>query len=98
MAVSARAILAVVAAQRCAYGSDVRVGEKRSDGSFQLNGVEYIVPIDAWKSDTAPTVMGQPMKRFDRAGFYYLHAWIWKPSPTGLFADWNPDVTCPPKM
>jgi hypothetical protein len=75
---------------------EVLVYEKRADGSFQLNGVEYIVPLNGWKQQNPPTIMGQPMKRFDRAGFYYLHAWIWKPSPSGLFADWNPDVKCKP--
>ena len=73
---------------------EVLVYEKRADGSFQLNGVEYLVPIDAWKHDEPPSIMGQPMKRFDRAGIYYLHAWVWKPSSSGLFADWNPDVKC----
>jgi hypothetical protein len=73
---------------------EVLVYEKRVDGSFKLNGVEYIVPIDAWQSSEPPTIMGQPMKRFDRAGFYYLHAWIWEHSPSGIFADWNPRVKC----
>lgn len=79
---------------------EVLVYEKRADGAFKLNGVEYIVPIDAWKSSEPPTVMGQPMKRFDRAGFYYLHAWIWEHSPSGIFADWNPRVKCkePPNV
>jgi len=73
---------------------EVLVYEKRADGSFKLNGVEYIVPLDAWKHSEPPTVMGQPMKRFDRAGFWYLHVWVWEPSPSGLFADWNPHVKC----
>jgi hypothetical protein len=76
---------------------EVLVYEKRDDGSFKLNGVEYIVPLDSWKQSDAPTVMGQPMKRFDRAGFWYLHVWAWEPSPSGLFADWNPRVKCPKK-
>lgn len=74
---------------------EVLVYGKRADGSFKLNGVEYIVPIDSWKLAEAPTIMGQPMKRFDRGGFWYLHVWIWEPSPSGLFADWNPRVKCP---
>ena len=73
---------------------EVLVYEKRTDGSFKLNGVEYIVPISAWKSSDPPTVMGQPMKRFERAGFFYLHVWSWEHSPSGLFADWNPRVKC----
>jgi hypothetical protein len=74
---------------------EVLVYGKRADGSFKLNGVEYIVPLDSWKSSEPPTVMGQPMKRFERAGFFYLHVWIWEQSPSGLFADWNPRVKCP---
>jgi hypothetical protein len=73
---------------------EVLVYEKRADGSFKLNGVEYIVPLDAWKSSEPPTIMGQPMKRFERAGFWYLHVWIWEQSPSGIFADWNPRVKC----
>jgi len=78
---------------------EVLVYEKRVDGSFKLNGVEYVVPIDQWKDSKPPAIMGQPMKRFDRAGIYYLHAWIWEQSPSGIFADWNPRVKCkePPK-
>jgi hypothetical protein len=73
---------------------EVLVYEKRADGSFKLNGVEYIVPIDAWKNSEPPTIMGQTMKRFDRAGIWYLHVWIWEQSPSGIFADWNPRVKC----
>jgi len=74
---------------------EVLVYGKLADGSFKLNGVEYIVPIEAWSSSEPPIIMGQPLKRFDRGGFWYLHVWIWEPSPSGLFADWNPRVTCP---
>jgi hypothetical protein len=73
---------------------EVLVYEKLADGSFKLNGVEYLVPIDAWKSSEPPTIMGQTMKRFDPAGFYYLHVWIWGQNPSGIFADWNPRVKC----
>jgi hypothetical protein len=76
---------------------EVLVYEKRADGSFKLNGVEYIVPLDSWKGSEPPTIMGQPMKRFERAGFWYLHVWVWEASPSGLFADWNPRVKCPKK-
>ena len=77
---------------------EVLVYEKRADGTFKLNGVEYIVPISAWPHTEAPTVMGQPLKRFDRGGFWYLHAWVWEHSPSGLFADWNPRVKCAKAM
>ena len=73
---------------------EVLVYEQRPDGSFKLNGVEYIVPIAAWKRDEPPMIMGQKLKRAERLGFWYLHVWIWEPSPSGLFADWNPRVKC----
>jgi hypothetical protein len=73
---------------------EVLVYEKLADGRVKLNGVEYLVPIAAWKSDSPPTIMGQPLKRAERLGIWYLHAWIWEPSPSGLFADWNPRVKC----
>ena len=28
-------------------------------------------------------------------GFWLKHAWIWKHNPAGMFADFNPEVTCP---
>ena len=73
---------------------EILVYERMADGSVRLNGVEYVVPLDQWKSDQPPTLMGQPFKRAPSLGIWYLHAWIWKPSPSGLFSDWNPDVKC----
>ena len=62
---------------------EVLVYEKRPDGGYKLNGVEYLVPIS-----------GQKLKRAEKLGIWYLHVWIWEPSPTGVFADWNPRVKC----
>ena len=73
---------------------EVLVYEKMADGSFQLNGVEFLVPISAWKSPEPPRIMGQALTKADPIGFWFLHVWTWKPSPTGLFAPWNPDVKC----
>lgn len=74
---------------------EVLVYERRADGSLALNGVEHLVPLDRWTRPEPPTIMGQPLKKFEKLGFYYLHVWTWKPSRTGVFADWNPDVKCP---
>jgi hypothetical protein len=35
---------------------EVLVYEKRADGSFKLNGVEYIVPLHSWKQNAPPTI------------------------------------------
>lgn len=64
------------------------------DGQYTLTGVEYIVPIPAWLRSEPPVIMGQRLTRADALGVWYLHAWIWEPNPSGLFADWNPRVKC----
>jgi len=74
---------------------EVLVYEKLGDGTFKLNGVEYLVPISAWTSAEPPQVMGQKLKRADDLGIWYLHVWIWEASPSGIFSDWNPRVKCP---
>ena len=73
---------------------EVLVYEKMPDGSFQLNGVEFLVPISAWKSTEPPRIMGQALIKADSIGFWFLHVWTWKADPSGLFAPWNPDVKC----
>ena len=73
---------------------EVLVYERKPDGTFKLNGVEFLVPISAWTTAEAPRIMGQPLKRADSLGIWYLHVWTWEPSPSGLFADWNPRVKC----
>ena len=73
---------------------EVLVYEKKPDGAFKLNGVEFLVPISAWTAAEPPRIMGQALKKADRLGIWYLHVWTWEPSPSGLFADWNPNVKC----
>ena len=75
---------------------EILLYERRSDGSYALNGVEYIIPYRLWPRDSVPpTIMGETMKQEDELKLWYLHMWIWKQNPAGLFADWNPDVKCP---
>ena len=73
---------------------EVLVYEKRPDGTFKLNGVEFIVPLAAWTKTEPPAIMGQSLKRADSLGFWYLHVWSETVNPSGLFADWNPNVKC----
>lgn len=70
-----------------------------ASGQYQLNGVEYIVPYSALPRDARPPrVMGQELKRSDGLQLWYLHVWIWTPNPAGLFADWNPAISCTPSQ
>ena len=43
-----------------------------------------------------PSILGMHMHILVPAvGFYIMHAWVWRPNPAGMFADWNPEVSCP---
>jgi len=67
-------------------------------GQFQLAAVEYIVDAPSWDEDNPgvlPNVLGQDYHYNSGLDVYVLHAWIWKNNPTGMFMDWNPNVTCP---
>jgi hypothetical protein len=57
---------------------------------------EYIVPVEAWTSATPPRLFGMDFHRHPVLPLWVLHTWMWKPNPTGMFADWNPAVRpCP---
>ena len=69
--------------------------EPEANGRLRLVAVEYIVPYTAWsRSATPPMLFGQDFKHNDTFGIWALHAWVWKDNPSGIFADWNPRVTC----
>lgn len=68
--------------------------ERTADGGYELTGVEYVVPLDAWTRDEPPVILGEPLRRAPSLGIWYLHVWVWRDNPDGLFADWNPAVSC----
>jgi hypothetical protein len=69
--------------------------EPQADGSEQLVAVEYIIPYTAHaRSDTPPVLFGQQFKQNDTFQLWGLHVWAWKNNPSGLYADWNPQVNC----
>ncbi len=78
------------------------VYEPKVNGGYRLVGVEYVVFQDAWDAanDAPPALFGKTFtlipagNRYDLPPFYELHAWIWRPNPSGIFKDWNPKVTC----
>ena len=75
---------------------EILLYEKMPTGKYQLNAVEFIVPYRAWSRDsTPPRVMGQAMLREENLKFWYLHVWVWRANPDGLFANFHPDVRCP---
>ena len=66
--------------------------EPQPNGKMQLIGVDYVVPLTA--SATAPTLLGVPFARNEPLGVWALHIWSARPNPSGMFAAWNPKVSC----
>ena len=75
---------------------EILLYERLPDGRYQLNGVEFIVPYSQWPKDSVPpTIMGRNLDPADDLNLWYMHMWVWKPNPAGLFASYNPTVRCP---
>jgi len=68
------------------------------DGILQLGAVEYVVPAAAWDAEgrtDLPMLFGRHFHLNEALGVYILHVWVWKNNPSGMFEDWNPNVSCP---
>lgn len=80
------------------------------DGSTQLLAVEYLVFESAWKAagrQEPPAFHDQPFYRMEDdpeteideahafSPHYELHVWTARENPAGLFAEFNPSVSCP---
>jgi hypothetical protein len=72
------------------------------NGRLQLGALEYVVIKAAWDETHSgpPSLFGQTFNltlspnRFGLPAFYSLHAWLWKNNPAGMFAPYNPKVSC----
>jgi hypothetical protein len=72
------------------------------NGQLHLVAVEYLVIAEDWDANnpTPPALLGQLFhyngspNRYGLPAFYELHVWAWKHNPHGMFADWNPKVSC----
>ena len=79
---------------------ELLVYERRNDGSLKLVALEYLVLESAWQGARPPTLFGRTFdrttdpNRYGLPNFYALHAWLWKPNPSGLLHAWNPRVSC----
>ena len=76
---------------------EVLVYEPTANGGMKLVALEYVATTPQslfgqtfTKTDLAPYVGGAENTNFA----WTLHAWIWKPNPSGLFMPWNPSVNC----
>lgn len=81
---------------------EVVMYEPQPGGHMRFVGMEYIVPLAAWEeaghdlNDPAdvPELLGQNYTRHSFLPIFKLHIWLWRQNPAGVFADWNPNVTC----
>lgn len=72
--------------------------EPQHDGSKRLIGVEYVVINNGQEH---PSFAGHPfdvggVPPLEAAGVphWSLHVWVYEDNPSGLFAPFNPNVTC----
>jgi hypothetical protein len=69
--------------------------QPEKNGRLRLVAVEYIIPYTFHSRDAAPPVLfGQKFVQVDDFQLWGLHAWVWEENPSGIFANWNPRVTC----
>jgi hypothetical protein len=83
-----------------AANPELLVYERRSNGTMKLVALEYLVFQADWQGGGKPSLFGQEfdeIKADNRYGIpasWALHAWIWKPNPSGMLYAWNPRVDC----
>lgn len=71
--------------------------EPAKNGRYRLVGVEYVIPFsDLPPTAPAPILFGQAFMPNHNPGFqlWALHVWAWRDNPDGIFAPYNPTVTC----
>ena len=87
----------------------VLIYEPQADGSLELVAVENLVFQAGWQAEGRTdlpafhgnqyySMVDNPVTTVDEAHMfephYELHAWIYRDNPNGLFAQFNPNVTC----
>jgi hypothetical protein len=68
--------------------------EPQKNGKLRFVAVEYIVPFDAWTAPEPPELYGLSFHRNEGFKLWVLHVWHFRENPSGIFADWNPKVSC----
>lgn len=79
---------------------ELLVYEPKRNGELKLVALEYLVFQADWEGSQPPALFGRQFdftgepNRYGLPPFYSLHAWIWKPNPSGILTPWNPRVSC----
>lgn len=87
----------------------VLIYEPQADGSLELVAVENLVFVEAWEAAghiSPPAFQGVPFDRMEDdpateadeahmfAPHYDRHVWLFRENPNGVFAQYNPAVSC----
>jgi hypothetical protein len=72
---------------------EVLLYEPQKNGELELIGVEFVVPPALW-AGSGPPQLGDQTFGNDPYGNYALHAWVWRHNPDGMYANFNPRVSC----
>jgi len=74
---------------------EVVIFEPEKNGELRFVGVEYIIPFAIRPSTaTPPTLLGQQFMQNFGDQVWMLHVWVWKHNRDGMFASWNPSISC----
>jgi hypothetical protein len=74
---------------------EVLIYEPQADGSLELVGAEFVIPFAIHGEDQpAPTLFGQQLTHNFTFDLWALHVWVERANPNGVFADYNPAVSC----
>ena len=79
---------------------EVLVYAPAADGRLKLGAVEWVARSAQSNPpgvSQPPSVLGMPMHILvppPGPAFYITHAWVWTNNPAGMFADFNPEVSC----
>jgi hypothetical protein len=69
--------------------------EPRANGRLRLVAVEYLVPYGVMPEDgPAPRLFEQDFHPTPHLEAWTLHVWLWRSNPSGMFAAYNPRVSC----
>lgn|SRR5688572_2699385 len=68
--------------------------EPGPNGQMKFVGVDYVTPLPN-PPGTPPQLLGVDFAPLGAPlNVWALHIWAWRPNPDGMFAMWNPNVSC----
>lgn len=73
---------------------EVLLMEPRANGDLKFVGVEYLVPFGAWTDAQPPQLHGIEFEPNEEIEMWTLHVWTERRNPYGVFAPFNPKVSC----